>query len=92
MFAKNAKLDKQGLVDTSHIYRGTLEGKSAENKMQYFDMVLRSINFWVWFLYSYYENSQSEDCIQYIKCSDWMIVGYETRTRKFLWPFDLNFQ
>lgn len=45
VFAKDAKLDKQGLVDTSHIYRGTLEGKSAENKMQYFDMVLRSINF-----------------------------------------------
>ena len=45
VFAKDAKLDKQGLVDTSHIYRGTLEGKSAENKMQYFDMVLQSINF-----------------------------------------------
>ena len=26
VFAKDAKLDKQGLVDTSHIYRGTLEG------------------------------------------------------------------
>lgn len=44
VYAKDATLDKQGYVETSHIYRGTLEGKSAENQRQYFDMILLTIN------------------------------------------------